>query len=335
MNGARREAQQLRPWRATVGIGVVVLTLLGTAMPAAAGPVQNLSPSGQNASGGQVAVNAEGSALVVWQRFDGAVFRVQARTRSPIGTLGPVETLSAAGQSAFTPLVEMDVDGNSLVVWQRSDGSHPRIQAQPVASDGTPGAVQDLSNPGVEGFYPDAGVDADGDAVIVWLEANSSASILRGRRRAADGTLGPIEDLTGIAGFLGILPPSVDVNGKGDAVVTWIQYVNGAFRVLARRWAARRWAADGTLGAEQTVSAAAYFNDLPQVGVRDDGGAVIIWQEHDGVAYRIYARALAASGNLGNVKALSPAGQNAEQERIAFVGVGDAGVVWRRSEGAN
>jgi hypothetical protein len=64
--------------------------------------------------------------------------RVQARTRSAAGTLGSVETLSAAGQNAPDPAfpgvlagpkVALDETGHAVAVWSRFGGANWRIQA--------------------------------------------------------------------------------------------------------------------------------------------------------------------------------------------------------------
>jgi hypothetical protein len=99
--------------------------------------VQNLSDPGGNAHAPQVAVDADGDAVFTWARYDGTVpdpdlpccARIQARTRSAAGTLGGVQTLSAAGQDAFNPQVGVDVAGNAVATWHRFDGTNDRIQA--------------------------------------------------------------------------------------------------------------------------------------------------------------------------------------------------------------
>jgi hypothetical protein len=99
--------------------------------------VQNLSDAGQNAFAPQVAVDADGDAVFTWSRYDGTIpdpdfpccARIQARTRSTAGTLGGVQDLSAAGQDAFNSQVGVDVTGDAVATWQRSDGINDRIQA--------------------------------------------------------------------------------------------------------------------------------------------------------------------------------------------------------------
>jgi hypothetical protein len=91
--------------------------------------VQTLSSGGQNAANPQVAVDATGDAVLTWRRFDGAHYRVQARSRSAAGALSGVQTLSGAGQNAFAPRMAGNPDGAAAVTWPRSDGTNIRVQA--------------------------------------------------------------------------------------------------------------------------------------------------------------------------------------------------------------
>src|SRR6185295_8511247 len=86
-------------------------------------PTITLSAGGQDASSPAVAVGAGGDGVAVWTRFDGNNSRVQARTVSPGGGLGPIQTLSEGGSSAFSPQVAVDADGDAVVVWTRLDGA--------------------------------------------------------------------------------------------------------------------------------------------------------------------------------------------------------------------
>ena len=93
------------------------------------GPVQALSAAGRNAFQPEVAIDADGDAVFTWRLFDGTDQVIQARARSAVGVLGAVQTLSAAGQDAFSPQVAIDADGDAVFTWERSDeptrGSRP------------------------------------------------------------------------------------------------------------------------------------------------------------------------------------------------------------------
>ncbi len=104
-----------------------------------------LSSAGQSATDPQVAVDADGDAIFSWARSDGTNQRIQARARSAAGALGAVETVSGAGQNAFSPRVAIDDDGDAVFVWARSDGTNQRIQARARSAAGVLGPVQTLS----------------------------------------------------------------------------------------------------------------------------------------------------------------------------------------------
>jgi hypothetical protein len=92
--------------------------------------VQTLSPAAQNVfldEALQLGVDADSDAVFTWQDFNTGL--VQARTRSSAGILGPVQTLSDAGQSASPPRIAVDPLGDAAVTWKRSDGTNDRIQA--------------------------------------------------------------------------------------------------------------------------------------------------------------------------------------------------------------
>lgn len=123
------------PGRRLGGASVVFATLalllgVGAAFAGAAfsAPV-DLSAAGQRAFGPQVASDADGDAVAVWYRSDGLTRRVQARTISAAGVLGPTRNLSPAGQEAFNPQIASDADGNVVAVWYRYDRSTSIVQA--------------------------------------------------------------------------------------------------------------------------------------------------------------------------------------------------------------
>jgi hypothetical protein len=99
----------------------------------ASSQVQTLSDPGRDAVEPQVAVDADGDAVVVWRRFFGTSWRVQARAQARSGSLRVVNTLSdpdAAGPfSELAPRVSIDRDGDAVVVWARSDGTNSRVEA--------------------------------------------------------------------------------------------------------------------------------------------------------------------------------------------------------------
>jgi hypothetical protein len=181
--------------------------------------VQTLSDAGQNAFNPDLGVDSAGNAVVTWYRFDGANFRVQVRARSSGGTVSAVQTLSAAGQDATNPQVGVDLAGEGLVVWPRSDGSFQRIQARARTAGGTVSATQTLSDAGGNAHNAQVGVDSAGNAVVVWQRFDGANTRVQARTRTVGGALGTVQNLS-LAGQNANIP-QVGVDSGGEAVATW------------------------------------------------------------------------------------------------------------------
>ena len=122
------------------------------------GPLHDLSAAGQDAYEPQIASDAEGDAVAAWGRD-----RIQARTISAAGVLGPVQTLSdPCTCRSTTPQVASDADGDAVAVW--ASQQIQRVEARTISAAGVLGPVQTLSF----GFAPQVASEADGDAVAVW-----------------------------------------------------------------------------------------------------------------------------------------------------------------------
>jgi hypothetical protein len=76
------------------------------------GPVRTLSEAGGDALAPRIALAPDGTATVVWTRFDGANLVVQARRIAPDGTPGPAPlNYSGTGQDAAAPQLAVGADG--------------------------------------------------------------------------------------------------------------------------------------------------------------------------------------------------------------------------------
>jgi hypothetical protein len=304
-------------------------------------PVQNLSAALQDAFDPQVAVDDAGNAIFTWGRSDGTNSRIQARGRSAGGVLGPVQTLSAAGQNAAFPQVAVDGNGNAIFTWARFDGSNPTfppccrlVQTRKRSAGGALGPIQTLSAAGRSAAEPQVAVEGDGDAVFTWDRSDGTNSRIQARRRTAAGALSSIQTLS--AAGQNAFEPQVGVDGTGDAVFTWARD-DPYSRIQARARSAA-----GTLSPTQTLSAAGQNSYDSQVGVDGPGNALFTWSRFDGTSpdppfccYRVEARRRSAGGALGSILPLSAAGQNAGGSQVAVQGDGDAVFIWSRFDGSS
>lgn len=126
--------------------------------------IRTLSRRGEDARDPAVAVDRDGDALIVWRRFDGAKWRIQARSLASDGTLGRIATLSPHAQNdASAPQVGVDQAGNFVIVWLTNGG----VWAQTRSADGVFGPLQAL--PGTsKASQIDLDVNAAGQAIAVW-----------------------------------------------------------------------------------------------------------------------------------------------------------------------
>jgi hypothetical protein len=183
------------------------------------GAVKDLSASGQNAFDAHVAVDGLGNATVVWRRFDGANYIVQAATLPAGGSWGEVKDLSAAGQSVNKQHVATDAAGDVTAVWERFDGSNTIVQAATLPAGGSWGSPQDLSATGQNANDSFLAIDAQGDVIVTWNRSNGTNTIVQAASRPAGGSWGGPQDLS-VTGQ-NARDARVAVDGQGNAAAVW------------------------------------------------------------------------------------------------------------------
>lgn len=286
-------------------------------------PVQNLSSAGRDARDPDVAVTPAGDAVFTWGRSNGSDFIIQARRRAAAtGALSPTQSLSAPEQSAETPQVAVESDGDAFFVWRRSDGSTQVAQARRRAADGTLGAVQNLSAPGVQAQTPRLVIDAAGNVQFVWR----GDFAIQTRRRSAGGSLGAVVNLADGGS------PQLGVGAAGDIYFTWIRYKDLKWFVQTRRRAA-----SGTFGSTQDLSAGG--SDPASVSICDvavaaDGDAYFTWAYGDDGPYshRIqFRRKSGSTGTLSSTQDISDTDSaNHQSPRIGLDPNENATFVWTK-----
>ena len=303
----------------------------------ALGSVQRVSPAGEDvmfpedatwdAGGPQIAMNASGNAVFVWDPVALADDSVLGRARSATGMLRAIQTISAPGPEGI-PEVGIDTAGNAVFVWRGSDGTHGRIQARARSASGSLGPVQAISASGQHGFSPRVAVNGAGAVVLVWERGPGGLMNMRieARSRSAAGVLGPVQTVSAV----GALRPRVAIHADGRSVITWQQFDGTHWRALARARSAA-----GVLGPVLTLSAAGQHAARPRVAMDADGNAVFTWLRSDGTNERVQARARSAAGALSAVQTLSAPGQHASDARVAVAASGMAVFTWQRSDGTN
>ena len=315
-------ARSARLLAAVIALGAILVP--ATAQANFASP-DYLSATFQNAEEPQVAISGSGVGLAVWERFDGANFRVQARSRSSSGALGSVDTLSAAGQDAFSPQVAVNPTGAGIISWTRSDGANDRIQAVTRSSSGVLGSVLTLSDPLQSAENSQVAIDQNGNAIVVWERFDGTNERIQAVKISSAGAAGPVKTLSPAGGDA--FGAQVAVDGNGNAFVVWSRFNSqqGVDKIQAVRVFA-----SGLVGPVLGLSSAPGDAESPQVGMDASGNAVVVWEHFDGSNLRIQGRTRTPSGALSEIKDLSISASDSFAPQVAVNATGGGLVVWSR-----
>lgn len=306
-----------------------------------------------------VAVDADGDFVIVWTSSgsggtDSSNDSIQgqrfAADGSTAGTQFQVNSYTTNIQTS--PSVDMDADGDFVVVWTSNgssgtDSSSYSIQGQRFASDGSAVGIQFQINSYVtnEQTSPSVGVDADGDFVVVWRSSDSdgtdsSQDSIQSQRYAAGGSAVGAQFqvnsyTTGVQ-----TSPSVDVDADGDFVVAWQSAGSNGTDSDAYSIQVQRYAADGSaVGAQLQVNS--YTTSLqldPSVGLDADGDFVVVWNSFgsggtDSSGPSIQAQRYAADGAALGAEVQVNTYTTGFQDRpqVGVDAAGDFVVVWTSS----
>ncbi len=138
------------------------------------GPV-DVSAEGRNTYNPQIAVAADGTTTVVWQRLtDAGSHLVQTAYRGGGGAAFTTPaTLSTVGQDAISPQVAVSGDGTTRVVWTSDAGGYTvQTAARAAGADGF-GAPVSLSAPG-----PDADNPQVAGATVAWQRRDTAGNTI-------------------------------------------------------------------------------------------------------------------------------------------------------------
>ncbi|MCW2989406.1 MAG: beta-mannanase-like protein [Solirubrobacterales bacterium] len=142
----------------------------------------DLSASEGSAVEPEVTAAPDGTATVVWDRFDGSHWIVQARRLSPAGTPLATTSLSASGGDAAEPQIAVGPDGSATVVWSRFDGTNFLAQIRRLAADGTAApSPETLSAPGRGASGPEVAWSANDTLTTSWRRFNGAGDVVEAK----------------------------------------------------------------------------------------------------------------------------------------------------------
>src|SRR4051794_4908208 len=198
-----------------------------------------MSPAGADALEPDVAVESGGRALVAWRRLSSGHWVFESRERLPDGSVTGLRGHSDGTQDAFDPRIAMGPNGTAVLLWRPVGGQNGyALRARVRIPDGHYLPVDWLSSTRHSAREARVASNADGDAVFAWRRLDVTGWRLEARRRAPDGTLGPVVEIG--PAVLDEAHLRVAIDPAGNVLFVWQRFVeNSAYPgVLARAWPA-------------------------------------------------------------------------------------------------
>lgn len=230
----------------------------------------------------------------------------------------PVAPAASRGRVALTP------DGTAQLSWSHNDGGYSLVQGRSRAPDGTLGDVEFVSPTSFTAVGPVVAPGAGGSALHAWRSVEPGGSVVRIRRRAADGSLSAPQAVSGPGAYVDL---EMESDAAGNAVIVWTRTVDGK-RVLE----IRRRAANGALSPVKRLSAASpsYHASSPSLDLDAAGNAVVAWTVAAPASY-VQVRRRAVDGTLSATQNLTSGSSPALHPSVGVDADGDAVIAFRRT----
>jgi hypothetical protein len=279
-----------------------------------------------------VAVDAAGDAVAIWERHVGGEEVVEASERPAGGEWSEPEVLSLPGEEGRRSQVAIDAAGNAIAIWVTGGITDYFVRTAARPSGGEWSAPEDLSELIEDPIQPRVALDAGSEAVAVWTTLSAGDRIVQGAVRSANGQWSEPDDLSDTGQDVNALldAPDAAIDAAGNAVAVWTRF-NGSDEIVqaAVRPAGGDWAEPDDL------SAAGQDAGEPAVAIEAAGEAVAVWHRSNGANLILQGAVRPAGGDWAEPDDLSAAGQNAAEPDVAVDQEGRAVAVWSRFNGAN
>jgi hypothetical protein len=287
-----------------------------------------------DASSPQIAFDAGGNAIAVWQQFDGAIYSIWANRYVPSTGWGAAELLEAddaSGHHALAPQIGLDASGNAIAVWRQTDGTAYSAWANRyVAGTGWGGAeLLEASSESVGG--PQIALDSSGNAIATWYQNDGLRTNIWANRYDTATGWGTAE-LIEANDSGNAIAPQVALNTEGNAMVAWAHHDGSVYSVWATPYeTGTGWGTPELLESDNAGNAS-----LPQIAFDATSNAIAVWMQSDGTVNSIWANRYVPGIGWGTAELLesdNETGHDAGSPQIAFDGNGNALAVWMQFDG--
>lgn len=290
-------------------------------------PYLDISIPGQDAVEASLGVNPDGNAVAVWIAQDGTNVTIQASTTTFGNLWSAPDDLSISPLNATGTRAAIDVFGNAIAIWTRSNGDNFIVQAARLPFGSSWEDPVDLSSTGSDAFAPQIAFDAQGNAVAVWEQSGNDGITIQSASLPFGGSWTTPVAITA-SGFSNI-EPQLAIDPLGSAIVVWknetLDTIQGSLMNFGGPWST-----------PANISSIGEAIGSPQIAIDATGNATAIWAGTDGANTIIRESDIAlVVGTWSLPVSLSAPGFDAASPKLATDIAGNVMAVWQRSNGSN
>jgi len=295
--------------------------------------------SAASISNPQLAMDAAGNAMAVWQVVTGAVSHVWSNTHSSSGWDVPHQIDIVPTGYAANPQVVVDSAHITMAVWTQLDAANSNgIWAGRYAGTAWQDVRQIEAHTSGAVTTPRVALTPQGNALAVWVNgSNANTSLWSSsydHTSTTWNTAVQVETGNTLLGHLaGPAFSNIGIDGNGNAMVVWLKAEAGdqTGTVWASRLAANGTAWDAPV---QFPNAVASLNSNPQLAVDVAGSALAVWvSATDPPNARVQSERYTTAGGWSRAVVENNFAVVDEYPQICSAGSGRAVAVWRQLGG--
>ncbi len=244
------------------------------------GSAQNIESNSGKVLSPQIAMNADGHAVVVWQQWNQAeaIYNLWVTRYVPgTGWVG-LERLDDGSGFIWNPEVAITPDGKAIVIWAEDNGSDVNILVShytPGTGWSTPEPVESSAN---SASQPHVAIDASGNAMAVWTQKDGTSTNVYARRYDASTSQWGAIELLDTNDFTAY-SPKVAMTSTGDAIVVWTQSDGSRLSLWSRNYDASTATWGRTQLAETDNTGSIWPPEQVRLAMDENGNAIAAWPQ--------------------------------------------------------
>ena len=306
------------------------------------GFADNISPDGQAVHTFQIAMDNNGSTIIVWDQNTVSyrhVYKSEYRNGIWEHPSSLTDKISPDGGEAGRPHVAMADNGEAVIVWDQYDGSGTRIYKSEFRDDmwtHPTGLSDGISPEGEWAQNQQVAMDSNGNKVIVWEQFDGTACKIS-KSEYRDGIwshLSSLEDYISPDGQ-SANNPFLSMDKDGNIGIVWHQSDGIEQQIFLSEYRNGDWHHPQTLS--ENISPDNERALYPHIALSSNNHAIVVWEQFDGFDYQIYKgeyRNGVWDYPLSLTDSISPDGEHATSPSVAIDTQGRAIIVWRQNDGA-